>query len=87
MAISGELADSSSAIGEGIALSVKQIQVLRLLAGGDTDEVVARKLGMSVRSERRLVSEVMDASNDWRFTVPGEQSISDAVSATDKSSQ
>ncbi|OEU94846.1 erythropoiesis-stimulating protein [Streptomyces oceani] len=35
--------------------------VLSLLAGGHTDEVVARKLGISVRTSRRITAELMTA--------------------------
>ncbi|MYV72152.1 hypothetical protein GT043_40825 [Streptomyces sp. SID2131] len=34
--------------------------MLRLLAQGYTDEAAARRLGISLRSERRLISELME---------------------------
>jgi DNA-binding CsgD family transcriptional regulator len=40
-------------------LSVHERALLRLLMAGDTDEVAARKLGVSARTVRRTMSEVM----------------------------
>ncbi|MBD0744118.1 hypothetical protein BG418_21385 [Streptomyces sp. CBMA152] len=38
-------------------------ELLRLLAQGYTDEAAARRLGISLRSERRLISELMEKLN------------------------
>ena len=40
-------------------LTGQEAQLLRLLAGGLTDEVAARKLGISLRTVRRMMSELM----------------------------
>jgi DNA-binding CsgD family transcriptional regulator/sugar-specific transcriptional regulator TrmB len=40
-------------------LTPQESAVLRLLAQGETDDVVARKLGVSVRTVRRIASELM----------------------------
>ena len=40
-------------------LTRQDAALLRLLSQGDTDEVVARKLGVSVRTVRRMASELM----------------------------
>ncbi|HEY2443125.1 MAG TPA: helix-turn-helix transcriptional regulator [Streptosporangiaceae bacterium] len=40
-------------------LSNQEIALLRLLAQGDTDEVIARKLAVSVRTVRRICAELM----------------------------
>lgn len=47
------------AIGYGDASEDLTRNLLRLMAAGHTDEVVARKLGMSVRSCRRHIAELM----------------------------
>ena len=44
--------------GEG--LSAQEQELLRLLAQGLTDEAVARKLGVSVRTERRMITKVSE---------------------------
>nr|WP_241265881.1 helix-turn-helix transcriptional regulator [Streptomyces boncukensis] len=46
---------------DGTGLSSQARAVLRLLARGHTDEVVARKLGVSVRTARRVTAELMAA--------------------------
>lgn len=40
-------------------LSSQEVALLRLMAQGDTDEVVARKLAVSVRTVRRICAELM----------------------------
>ncbi len=40
-------------------LSAQQRQVLNLLAAGDTDEMIARRLGVSVRTSRRVASDLL----------------------------
>jgi DNA-binding CsgD family transcriptional regulator/sugar-specific transcriptional regulator TrmB len=44
---------------DGGQLTRQDAALLRLLAQGDTDEVVARKLGVSVRTVRRIASDLM----------------------------
>jgi len=41
-------------------LSRREHELLKLLAGGHTDEVVSRKLGLSLRTVRRMTSDLMD---------------------------
>ena len=41
-------------------LDAVERQMLNLLADGFTDEVVARKVGLSLRTLRRMMSEIMD---------------------------
>ena len=41
-------------------LSRREQELLKLLAGGHTDEVVSRKLGLSLRTVRRMTSDLMD---------------------------
>ncbi|HUY44251.1 MAG TPA: helix-turn-helix transcriptional regulator [Streptosporangiaceae bacterium] len=53
-------------------LTEQQLAVVRLLAQGDTDAAISRKLGISARTTGRLVAEVMtrlDARS--RFQIPG----------------
>jgi sugar-specific transcriptional regulator TrmB/DNA-binding CsgD family transcriptional regulator len=45
----------------GVHLTQQQLAVVRLLAEGDTDTTISRKLGVSLRTSGRLVSEVMTA--------------------------
>ncbi|MDN0201083.1 helix-turn-helix transcriptional regulator [Streptomyces sp. S.PNR 29] len=40
-------------------ISAQERELLRLLADGEKDEVVARQLGVSVRTERRMVAEML----------------------------
>ena len=40
-------------------LSTQEQELLRLLANGDTDEVASRKLGVSLRTVRRMASDLM----------------------------
>lgn len=40
-------------------LNEQQRELVRLLAGGETDEVVARRLGLSVRTVRRMTAQLM----------------------------
>ncbi|MDP4504013.1 LuxR family transcriptional regulator [Nonomuraea turcica] len=44
-------------------LTRQQLSLLNLMAEGNTDEVCARKLGVSVRTERRLAAEILAALN------------------------
>ncbi|MGW4967906.1 LuxR C-terminal-related transcriptional regulator [Nonomuraea sp. NPDC004186] len=44
-------------------LSRQELSLLRLMADGNTDEVCARKLGISLRTERRLTAELMARLN------------------------
>lgn len=48
---------------DGDSLSRQQIRVLRLLAQGCTDEAVARRLGISTRTARRVAADVMTHLN------------------------
>ncbi|MEV5567996.1 helix-turn-helix transcriptional regulator, partial [Streptomyces sp. NPDC052196] len=51
-------------------LSAQERELLRLLAQGLTDEGVARKLGVSIRTERRMVtnvSEVLGAQSRFQL--------------------
>jgi DNA-binding CsgD family transcriptional regulator/sugar-specific transcriptional regulator TrmB len=41
-------------------LSRREQELLKLLASGQTDEVVSRKLGLSLRTVRRMTSDLMD---------------------------
>ncbi|TDB83911.1 response regulator transcription factor [Actinomadura sp. KC216] len=41
------------------ALSEESLRILRLLAGGLKDEAAARRLGMSLRTYRRRVAEIL----------------------------
>jgi DNA-binding NarL/FixJ family response regulator len=43
-----------------ISLSKQELAVARLLAQGDTDEGVSRKLGVSLRTTGRLASGIME---------------------------
>lgn len=47
----------------GHQLTQQQLAVIRLLAEGDTDTAISRKLGISLRTSGRLVSEVMTVLN------------------------
>ncbi|MFE7408952.1 response regulator transcription factor [Streptomyces laurentii] len=40
-------------------LPPQEREVLRMLANGDKDETVARALGISVRTERRMVADLL----------------------------
>ena len=44
-------------------LTTQERELLRLLAQGHTDEAVARALGIGLRSERRIVAELMERLN------------------------
>ncbi|WP_323373953.1 helix-turn-helix transcriptional regulator [Plantactinospora alkalitolerans] len=44
---------------DGEGLSAQERELLRLLANGDTDESVSRKLGLSLRTARRLTATLM----------------------------
>jgi sugar-specific transcriptional regulator TrmB/DNA-binding CsgD family transcriptional regulator len=44
-------------------LTAQQRQLLRLLHQGNTDETVARRLGISVRTARRIAADLMRAAN------------------------
>lgn len=52
-------AKSVSAFGPGSELTEQHRTTMRLLANGLTDERIARKLGVSLRTVSRLVSEIM----------------------------
>jgi len=41
-------------------LNPQEQEILRLLASGQTDEVVARRLDVSVRTGRRITAELME---------------------------
>ncbi|NUR57793.1 MAG: helix-turn-helix transcriptional regulator [Catenulispora sp.] len=45
---------------DGDGLTAQEQEVLRLLAQGHTDEAVARQLGVSVRTGRRITAELME---------------------------
>lgn len=57
--IAADLPDGSA--GPGTSLSVRQREIANLLAGGHTDESVARRLGVSVRTVRAEVAAIRDA--------------------------
>ncbi|WP_219825798.1 helix-turn-helix domain-containing protein [Nonomuraea typhae] len=44
---------------QGEELTAQQLAVLRLLADGHTDETIARRLGVSIRTTRRITAELM----------------------------
>lgn len=43
----------------GLGLDAQEQEIVRLLAHGDTDEAVARKIGVSVRTARRMTADLM----------------------------
>src|SRR5690348_14464856 len=45
---------------DAVGLSPRERHVLKLLAEGRTDEMIARRLGVSVRTARRIASELAD---------------------------
>lgn len=56
----GKVADSAiPGESEKGALSVRQLEVLRMLAAGLTDDVISRKLGLSERTVRRIIADLM----------------------------
>ncbi|MEV4973345.1 LuxR C-terminal-related transcriptional regulator [Streptomyces scopuliridis] len=53
-------------------ITLQERELLRMLANGDKDETVARELGVSVRTERRMVAELLtqlDASSRFELGV------------------
>ncbi|MFF1418681.1 LuxR C-terminal-related transcriptional regulator [Streptomyces sp. NPDC058280] len=53
-------------------ISLQERELLRMLANGDKDEAVARELGVSVRTERRMVADLLtrlDASSRFELGV------------------
>lgn len=57
--------ESAQPLGEVVptdphGLTGQQTTALRLLAGGHTDETIAKRLGVSHRTARRIASELMD---------------------------
>ncbi|GAA3492877.1 helix-turn-helix transcriptional regulator [Streptomyces cremeus] len=56
-------ASLSSASGVADGVSAQERELLRLLAQGHTDEAVARKLGVSLRTERRMLTRVSEHLN------------------------
>jgi sugar-specific transcriptional regulator TrmB/DNA-binding CsgD family transcriptional regulator len=73
----------------GDQLTQQQLAVIRLLADGDTDTAISRKLGISLRTAGRLVSEIMTALNvrsrfqagvrtgelGWHHSSPGQRGL------------
>lgn len=53
------LGERTPSIGEN-ALSTQEVEVLRLLGRGHTDEVVAKRLGVSPRTARRIAADIME---------------------------
>ncbi|BAU81470.1 hypothetical protein SLA_0515 [Streptomyces laurentii] len=51
--------EAPSRCGELTELPPQEREVLRMLANGDKDETVARALGISVRTERRMVADLL----------------------------
>ncbi|MEV7711679.1 LuxR C-terminal-related transcriptional regulator [Streptomyces sp. NPDC088270] len=49
-----------SASRDGATLSAQEAEVLRLLGRGHTDEVVAKRLGVSARTARRIAADIME---------------------------
>jgi ATP/maltotriose-dependent transcriptional regulator MalT len=64
LALFGQFWDNAVPLGtvrtsDGVGLSEQHRVVLALLAAGNTDESIARKLGVSVRTGRRVIAELM----------------------------
>lgn len=56
-------AESSAMPGYGAAVNELRLGILRMLASGDKDEYIARKLNVSLRTCRRHIAEIMEEFN------------------------
>lgn len=72
-------------MGDARTLGLLQLSIIRLLAQGFKDDVVARRLGISVRTCRRHIKEIMNELNaSSRFQAGVRATLNGSVSETDQ---